>query len=291
MKDGKKVFGLLNIYWTDPRIFTDDEIHFATTVTSHAAYVVRNARICMRLKNSIQELNGYKEHLEEILKKAYISLYESEEKYRELFENAQYAMYVANNEGNLLNMNQCGLRQLGYSGEEVIGSNISKFVTSESLKIVQERQKKRLLGEIVHQTDVIEIVCKDGEHRWIEINDREIKKGDKTKEIHGIARDITENIILKNKLNKSNKQQKLLCHLIEGSRGGMTRAKILKSLIGKSYNANQLADALDLNYKTIRHHLDVLSKHGMITGASDGYTTLYFISKKIESDLSVLSIL
>jgi PAS domain S-box-containing protein len=100
-------------------------------------------------------------------------LRESEEKYRELFENAQFAMYVVNNDGNFLNMNQSGFQQLGYSREEVIGNNISKFVTPESLKIVQERQKKRLLGEIVNQTDVIEIVCKDGEHRWIEINDRE----------------------------------------------------------------------------------------------------------------------
>jgi PAS domain S-box-containing protein len=286
MKDGKNVFGLLNIYWADPRIFTDDEINFAIIATSQAASLVQNARMCTRLKNSIQELNGYKEHLEENIKKANIALYESEVKYRELFENAPYAMYVVNNEGNFLNMNQGGLQQLGYSREEIIGNNISKFVTPESLKIVQERQKKRLLGEILHQTDVIEIVCKDGEHRWIEINDREIKKGDMIMEIHGIARDITENIILKNKLNKSNKQKKLLCHLIEGSRGGKTRAKIMKSLIGKSYNAHQLADILDLDYKTIRHHLDVLSKHGMITGESDGHLTLYFISKNIESDLN-----
>jgi len=286
MKDGKNVFGLLNIYWADPRIFTEDEINFATIVTSQAASLVKNARICTRLKNNIHELNGYKEHLEENIKEAYMALYESEEKYRELFENAQYAMYVVNNDGDFLNMNQAGLQQLGYSREEVIGNNISKIVTPESLKIVQERQKKRLLGEIVHQTDVIEIVCKDGKHRWIEINDREIKKCDKTMEIHGIARDITEKIILENKLKKSNKQHKLLCHLIEGSRGGKTRAKILTSLIGKSYNAKQLADTLDLDYKTIRHHLDVLSENGLITGERYGHITFYFISKKIESDLN-----
>lgn len=286
MKDGQNVFGLLNIYWANPRIFIDDEINFATTVTSQAANVVQNARMCTRLKNSIQELNEYKEHLEENLKKAHISLYESEEKYRELFENAQYSMYIINNEGDFLNMNQGGLEQLGYSREEVIGSNISKFVTPESLRLIQKRQKKRLLGEIVLLTDVIEIVCKDGEHKWIEINDRDIKKKGKTMEIHGIARDITENIILKNKLNKSNKRLKLLCHMIEGSRGGKNRAKIMKSLIGKSHNAKQLADTLDLDYKTIRHHLDVLSENGMITEEKYGHITLYFISKKIESELN-----
>jgi len=213
-------------------------------------------------------------------------LYESEEKYRELFENAQYAMYVLNNDGNFLKMNQSGLHQLGYSGEEVIGSNISKFVTPESLKIVQERQKQRLREEIVHQTDVIEMVCKNGEHRWVEINTREIKKGEKTIEIHGIARDITEKIILKNKLNKSNKQNKLLCYLIEGTRGGKTRASILRHLTEKSYNANQLATALNLDYKTIRHHLEVLVKYGIITRNHDGHSDLYFISNTISESLN-----
>ncbi|HWR26770.1 MAG TPA: PAS domain S-box protein, partial [candidate division Zixibacteria bacterium] len=130
-------------------------------------------------------------------------LKESETKYRDLFENAQDAMYVIDTKGNFLKMNQIGLQTLGYRREEVIGSNISKFVTSESFKIIKERQKKRIVGKIVNQTNVLEIVCKNGEHRWIEIKTRDIKYEDKIIEIHGIARDITENIILKQKLKKS----------------------------------------------------------------------------------------
>ena len=213
-------------------------------------------------------------------------LRESEEKYRDLFENAKDAMYVVDTEGNFLKMNQVGLQALGYTKEEFIGSNISKFVTPESLKIVKERQKKRLLGELVNQTDVMEMVCKNGEHRWVEIKTRDIKDGDKTIEIHGIARDITENIILKQKLKKSNNQYKLLCHLIGGSRGGKTRAKILKYLSDKPYNANQLTEALNMDYKTVRHHLNVLMENGIITKKKDRYIDLYYISKNIELDLN-----
>ncbi|MCE8428339.1 MAG: PAS domain S-box protein [Candidatus Methanoperedens sp.] len=212
-------------------------------------------------------------------------LKESETKYRDLFENAQDAMYVIDTEGNFLKMNQIGLQALGYTKEEFIGSNISKFVTPESLKLVKERQKKRLLGELVKPTDVMEMVCKNGEHRWVEIKSRDIKGEDKIIEIHGIARDITENIILKQKLKKSDKQRKLLCYLIEGTRGGKTRALILKHLTEKSINANQLAKALNMDYKTIRHHLEVLEKKGIITRGQDEYSGLYFISKNIESDL------
>jgi DNA-binding transcriptional ArsR family regulator len=129
-------------------------------------------------------------------------------------------------------------------------------------------------------------VTKNGEHRWVEIKTRKIKKGGKTIEIHGIGRDITENWMLKKELNKSNNQRKLLSYLIEGSRGGKTRALILKRIAEKSYNANQLARDLNKDYKTIRHHLKVLIKNGIIIKKSDGYIDLYYISMNIESDLN-----
>ncbi|CAG0959852.1 MAG: PAS domain S-box protein [Candidatus Methanoperedens sp.] len=215
-------------------------------------------------------------------------LKKSEEKYRDLFENAQDAMYVLDIKANILKMNRIGLQILGCSSEEVIGTNISKWITPDSQKIINERRKKRLSGEKVDQTDILEIVCKNGEHRWAEIRTREIKDGDRTIEIHGIARDITENRLLKQELKKSNKQQKLLCYLIQGTRGGKTRALILKHLGDRSYNANQLATALNLDYKTIRHHLKVLIKNGIITKNNDGYCDLYSISNNIDLDSKVI---
>ena len=213
-------------------------------------------------------------------------LKESEEKYRDLFENAQDAMYVLDDEGNFLKLNKVGLQTLGCIKEEVIGTNISKWITPESLKITNERRKKCLSGEKVDQTDILEIVCKNGEHRWVEIKIREIKEGKKTIEIHGIARDITENRLLKQELKKSNKQQKLLCYLIQGTRGGKTRALILKHLNDRSYNAHQLSTVMNMDYKTIRHHLDVLIKNEIIGKGNDGYSDLYFISKNMEADLN-----
>ncbi len=214
-------------------------------------------------------------------------LKESEAKYRELFENAQDIMYVLDIEGNFLNMNQIGLQILGCSKDDVIGSNISKWLTPESLKIAREHQKKRLAGdELVNQTDIIEFVCKNGEHRWAEIKSRAIGDGDDPIEIHGIARDITENKRLKKELKESNKQLKLLWYLMTGTRGGSTRALIVNNLTDRPYNANQLSETLNLDYKTVRHHLDVLIKNGIITKGNDGYTTIYFLSKNMEANLN-----
>ena len=234
--------------------------------------------------NRIIEVHGIcrditeKRRLEQELK-------ESEEKYRDLFENAQDAMYVLDNDVNFLKVNRIGIEMLGCTKEEVIGTNISRWVTPESLRIIHERRKKRLSGEKRTPTDIIEIVGKNNEHRWVEIRTRIIISDDRGVKIHGIARDITENRLLKQELNKSNKQQKLLCHLIQGTRGGNTRALILKHLSDKSYNANQLATALNMDYKTIRHHLNVLIKNGIVGKSKDGYSNLYYMSNNIGLNL------
>ncbi len=223
-------------------------------------------------------------------RKLEFELKESEAKYRELFENAQDIMFVLDIEGNFLNMNRIGLQILDCAKDDVIGSNISKWLTPESLKIARERQKKRLAGEdLVNQTDIIEFVCRNGEHRWAEIKSRAIRGGDNPIEIHGIARDITENKRLKHELKESNKHLKLLWYLMAGTRGGGTRALILRHLNDRPYNANQLAADLNLDYKTIRHHLDVLIKNEIITKGSDGHTAIYFLSKNMEANLNELN--
>ncbi|MBU3967036.1 MAG: winged helix-turn-helix domain-containing protein [Euryarchaeota archaeon] len=79
--------------------------------------------------------------------------------------------------------------------------------------------------------------------------------------------------------------KKLLWYLIAGTRGGQTRALLLKHLIDRPYNANQLAESMDMDYKTIRHHLDVLIKNGVITMEGDKYGAMYFISKTMEANL------
>jgi PAS domain S-box-containing protein len=200
-------------------------------------------------------------------------------------------MYVLDAQGNFLKMNQVGLRILGCTKEEVIGTNISKWLTQESLKIVEERRKKWKSGQIVDKADTLELLGKNGEHRWVETKTRHIKDGDRTIEIHGIARDVTENIILKQELKNSNKQRKLLCYLIKGTRGGKNRTLILRHLADRSYNAHQLAKAMNLDYKTIRHHLGILIKNGIVTKDNDGGSALYFISKNIQSDLNESNIL
>ena len=77
----------------------------------------------------------------------------------------------------------------------------------------------------------------------------------------------------------------LLGWLIAGSRGGPTRANIIEILKETPQNANQLSTLLEVDYKTIRHHIDVLEKNKMITSVGD-YGTTYFLSQALEENYS-----
>jgi DNA-binding transcriptional ArsR family regulator len=76
----------------------------------------------------------------------------------------------------------------------------------------------------------------------------------------------------------------LLGWLIAGTRGGPTRAKIILALNETPQNANQLATLLKMDYKTMRHHLEVLEKNKMITSVGDRYGATYFLSQTLEDN-------
>lgn len=79
----------------------------------------------------------------------------------------------------------------------------------------------------------------------------------------------------------------ILGWLIAGTKGGITRAEIIKRLKETPQNANQLANSLKKDYRTIRHHLEVLQKNKIITSAGDKYGTTYFLSPSMEDNYEV----
>ena len=78
--------------------------------------------------------------------------------------------------------------------------------------------------------------------------------------------------------------KRLLWWLLSGSAGGYNRGRILEVLCDQPYNANELYKLLNLDYKTIRHHLDVLEKNNLITHTGSGYGKMYFPSDLLENN-------
>ncbi|MDD5473754.1 MAG: ATP-binding protein [Candidatus Methanoperedens sp.] len=206
MKTGLKIIGLLNVYMVDPHQFTEEEINFVAIAASQASYVIENARMCRTLKNNISELNDYKENLEKKIKETHKRLYESEAKFRDLFENASDFIWASDAEGYLITINNAGLKIFGCKMDEIIGTHFTKWFTPDSIKIVQDDLKKHISGEKVEQSITVEIVSKNGEHRWLEIRTGAINEENGVKGLHGIGRDITEKRRLEQELREYNEK-------------------------------------------------------------------------------------
>ncbi|MDD1775220.1 MAG: winged helix-turn-helix domain-containing protein [Methanobacterium sp.] len=77
----------------------------------------------------------------------------------------------------------------------------------------------------------------------------------------------------------------MLWWLIAGTRGGINRARIIKEIHNRPYNANQLSKMLNLDYKTIRHHMDVLKKNNIIKCSGEGqYGSVYMLSSVMKEN-------
>jgi DNA-binding transcriptional ArsR family regulator len=58
-------------------------------------------------------------------------------------------------------------------------------------------------------------------------------------------------------------------------------------LMDEPKNANQLGKILEVDYRTIRHHLDILEKNGLITTVGERYGKMYFLSRVLEENFAV----
>lgn len=76
----------------------------------------------------------------------------------------------------------------------------------------------------------------------------------------------------------------VLWYVLSGTRGGPNRVRILRSLEERPRNANQLAEDLDLDYKTVRHHLEVLVENGVVTSSGDEYGAVYLPTDRVRKN-------
>lgn len=79
-----------------------------------------------------------------------------------------------------------------------------------------------------------------------------------------------------------------LWYVLSGTRGGANRARILRAVDERPRNPNQLAEALDLNYDTVRHHLDVLADNDVVRASGDDYGAVYLPSDRVRNHWDVV---
>lgn len=75
--------------------------------------------------------------------------------------------------------------------------------------------------------------------------------------------------------------------LFGGSRGANNRIKIISLLKDQPCNRNQISTELNLDYKTIKHHVNNLEKNNMLVKMGTGYSEVFFVSEFLESNMNL----
>lgn len=80
----------------------------------------------------------------------------------------------------------------------------------------------------------------------------------------------------------------VLWYVLTGSRGGKNRVRILRALDRQPRNANELAEALDLNYSTVTHHLEKLEEHDVVENHGEDYGVIYMPTDKVRANWDIV---
>lgn len=136
---------------------------------------------------------------------------ESEEKYRNLYNNAPDMYHTLDKDGIFTECNETECRMLGYKKEEIIGRSIEDFVTEKSKKLIRKQLSDIKENNITALENLErEFVRKDGTVFPVNLNilSEFDEKGELVR-INAILRDITLQKIMEDELSKMDKLDSL----------------------------------------------------------------------------------
>jgi PAS domain S-box-containing protein len=182
-----RVIGLYSVDKAEPDFFKPEHARLAETLAARAASAIQNAQLFQQSQHYVAELEARITQL----KRADQALRESEERYRELFENARDAIYVHDLHGKYISVNRAAEALSGYSREEIMGRSFTEFVSHENLKQIREclLTKLETEGETTYE---VEVIAKDGRRVPVEVSSRAIYENGAIIGVQGTARDISE---------------------------------------------------------------------------------------------------
>ncbi len=177
LKSKGKVMGTLCVAMRNHRQFHKDEIELLTAIGNQIGVAVENAHLYEHERESAEQLRA------------------SEERYRELFESANDAIWVHDLAGNIVAANKASEQLLGYTLQELLrmkAVNVTAFLSDEGLELAREIRRKLLEKQPVAQPYEQHIIRKDGTEAILMMTTNLVADKGEPVAFQHIGRDITE---------------------------------------------------------------------------------------------------
>ena len=130
------------------------------------------------------------------------ALQQSEQRYRQLFDNANDVVYTIDLQGFFTSINRAGERVSGYTRDEARRMHIDDVVVPEYRALTREMLARKLAGDTT-PVYTIEMVTKDGRRLPFELNSGLIFSDGVAVGVQGIARDVSERTRAQELLHRS----------------------------------------------------------------------------------------
>lgn len=167
----------------------------------------------------------------------------SEERYRELFENAYDMVYTHNLAGRITSINKAAERILGYSRGEALQMRFSQFVAPEFQRAAR-RMIDRQIADEAPITQELDFITKDNSRITLEVSHRLIFREGKAAGIQGIARDITERKRTEEALQDANRKLEAWVQELEQRTKEMTLLSEMGDILRACFTTEEIYDVI-----------------------------------------------
>jgi PAS domain S-box-containing protein len=183
MKSKGSVVGTLSVAARSRRQFPKDDVELLTAIANQVGVSIENARLYEKERLATQRLAA------------------SERSYRGLFENAHDAIWVHDLQGNYTVANEASEGVTGYSVEELNKMNVMDFLSEKGLDLAREVRRKLLANEPLEQPYEQRMTRRDGTEAILKVTTSLVVGDGKVTGFHHIARDVTEEMRLRENLD------------------------------------------------------------------------------------------
>jgi PAS domain S-box-containing protein len=174
LKSKGKIMGTLSVAMRRYRQFRPDELELLAAIGNQIGVAVENARFYEQEHKIAEQLRS------------------SEERYRELFQNAREAIWIHDMDGDIVSANAAAARLTGYEVEELCRMNVKSFLSGASLRLAKGIRAKLLRGEPVVQPYEQKLITKEGTEAILKLTTTMVGVDGKPVGFQHIARDVTQ---------------------------------------------------------------------------------------------------